>query len=80
MTSRPSEQGACRRPAAVAIGWEAAVEVDYDAVLLELSASRPADSARAEPGQRTCQVFMVKSGAVVEIRTYPNRAAALARL
>jgi hypothetical protein len=55
------------------------VEVDRDAVILGLSVSRQAEGARQSQPQRLYQVFSVENEQVVEIRAYPDRAAALAR-
>ncbi|MGH9121154.1 MAG: ankyrin repeat domain-containing protein, partial [Acidimicrobiales bacterium] len=56
------------------------VEVDRDAVLLRLDVSRRADGARPTPPDRIYQVFTVYDAQVVDIRGYPDRASALARI
>jgi len=56
------------------------VEVDRDAVLLGLSVARQAEGARPAPPQRLFQVFTVEDAQVTEIRGYPDRASALARM
>jgi len=55
------------------------VEVDRDAVLLELSVTLQAEGARPAPPQQVCQVFTVDGAQVTDIRAYPDRASALAR-
>jgi ketosteroid isomerase-like protein len=55
------------------------VEVDGDAVLLELSVTRTAEGARPAPAQHVYQVFSVADCQIVDIRGYPDRASALAR-
>jgi Ankyrin repeats (3 copies)/SnoaL-like domain len=55
------------------------VEVDRDAVLLNLSVARQAEGARQAPPQRLYQVFTVSDAQVVEIRGYPDRVSAIAR-
>jgi ankyrin repeat protein/ketosteroid isomerase-like protein len=55
------------------------VEVDGDAVLLGLSVTHPAAGAGPAPPQRLHQVFTVADGQIVDIRGYPDRAAALSR-
>lgn len=55
------------------------VEVDSDAVLLGLSVALQAEGARPAPPQHLYQVFTVDGAQIVDIRGYPDRAAAIAR-
>jgi ankyrin repeat protein len=55
------------------------VEVDRDAVLLGLSVALRAEGARPAPPQQLYQVFTVDGAEIVDIRGYPDRAAAIAR-
>ncbi|HKN97311.1 MAG TPA: nuclear transport factor 2 family protein, partial [Pseudonocardiaceae bacterium] len=55
------------------------VEVDGDAVVLELAVSGQAEGARPAPPQQVYQVFTVDDALIVDIRGYPDRAAALGR-
>lgn len=55
------------------------VEVDRDAVVLELAVADQAEGARPAPPQRLHQVFTVEDALIVDIRGYPDRASALAR-
>lgn len=52
------------------------VEVDRDAVLLDLSVARRAEGARPVAPSRLCQVFTVDDAQAVEIRGYPDPAGA----
>jgi ankyrin repeat protein len=54
-------------------------EVDRDAVLLGLSVTLQAEGARPAPPQQVYQVFTVDDAQIVDIRAYPDRAAAVAR-
>ena len=55
------------------------VEVDRDAVILDLSVSGAAEGARPTPPQRLWQVFTVADAQVIDIRGYSDHATALAR-
>jgi ankyrin repeat protein len=55
------------------------VEVDDDAVVLELSVSLRAEGARPAPPQHIYQVFTVDGAQIVDIRGYPDSASARAR-
>jgi ankyrin repeat protein len=55
------------------------VEVDRDAVLLELTVARRAEGARPAPSQRVFQVFTVDGAQIVDIRAYPDRRRARTR-
>lgn len=55
------------------------VEVDGDAVLLDLSVARRAEGARPASPRQLYQVFTVEDAQVIEIRGYPDRASARAR-
>ena len=55
------------------------VEVDRDAVILELTLTRPTEGARPAPPHRLYQVFTIEDAQIVEIRGYPNRRSALTR-
>jgi hypothetical protein len=55
------------------------VEVDRDAVLLELTVARRAEGARPAAPQHIYQVFTVDGAQVVDIRGYPDRQSALSR-
>ncbi|MGH9079441.1 MAG: hypothetical protein ACRDYE_05055, partial [Acidimicrobiales bacterium] len=48
-------------------------------LLLALTVSRRAEGARRASPQEVCQLFTVDGGEIVEIRAYPDRAAAPAR-
>jgi ankyrin repeat protein len=68
--------------ALVAAGTEAdvhSVEVDRDAVVLELAVGGTAEGARAGPRQQLYQVFTVEDSQIIEIRGYPDRHSALTR-
>jgi ankyrin repeat protein len=56
------------------------VEVDRDAVIMCISVAGQADGARPAPAERVFQAFTVDNGEIVEIRGYPDRPAALARI
>jgi ankyrin repeat protein len=56
------------------------VEVDRDAVVLGISVSGKAEGARPAPAEPLFQVFTVNDDEIVEIRGYPDRASALARV
>jgi len=56
------------------------VEVDRDAVVLGITVARQAEGARPAPAERLFQAFTIDDAQVVEIRFYPDRAAAIARL
>ncbi|MGH7686677.1 MAG: ankyrin repeat domain-containing protein [Candidatus Dormibacteria bacterium] len=55
------------------------VEVDRDAVVIELTVGGRADGARAAPGQHLFQVCTIAGAQIVDIRGYPSRASALSR-
>jgi len=55
------------------------IEVDRDAVVLQLAVAGRADGARPAPPQQVCQVFTVHGALIVDIRGYPDRRSALAR-
>jgi ankyrin repeat protein len=55
------------------------VEVDGDGVILGLRVARPSVGVRPAPPQLLYQVFTVVEGAIIDIRTYPDRTSALAR-
>ena len=55
------------------------VEVDREAVLLELSVALQAEGARPAPPQHLYQVFTVDGAQITDIRAYPDRASAVAR-
>jgi ankyrin repeat protein len=55
------------------------VEVDSNAILLELSVTRAAEGVRPAPPLRVYQVFTVVDALVVQIDGYPDRASALSR-
>jgi len=55
-------------------------EVNRDAVVLGITLSRPAAVTGPAPTERLYQVFTVENGEVIEIRGYPDRGSALARL
>lgn len=55
------------------------VEVGRDAVLLGLSVALQAEGARPAPPQQLYQVFTVDGAQIIDIRAYPDRAAAVAR-
>ena len=55
------------------------VEVDRDAVVLEIAVARQAEGARPAPPQHLYQVFTVDSAQIVDIRGYPDRPSALTR-
>jgi ankyrin repeat protein len=56
------------------------VEVDRDAVVMGISVSGQAEGARPAPADRVFQVFTVDNDEIVEIRGYPDRPSALARI
>lgn len=55
------------------------VEIDRDAVVLELIVSHRVEGARPAPQQQLYQVFTVAGTEIVDIRSYPDRRGALAR-
>jgi hypothetical protein len=55
------------------------VEVDRDAVVLGITVARQAEGARPAQAEHLFQVFTIEDAQVVEIRFYPDRAAAMAR-
>lgn len=55
------------------------VEVDRDAIVMQISVSGQAKDARPAPAGRLFQVFTVDNDEIVEIRGYPDRRSALAR-
>jgi Ankyrin repeat len=55
------------------------VEVDRDAVVLELSVGRKAEGARPAAAQHLYQVFTVEGTRVIAIRAYPDRHSAVTR-
>ncbi len=56
------------------------VEVDRDAVVLGIGVAGQAEGTRPAPAERVYQVFTVDNDEIVEIRGYPDRASALARI
>jgi ankyrin repeat protein len=55
------------------------IDIDRDAVILGVTLTRPADTARPAPPQHLCPVFSIRDALIVDIRSYPDRDAALAR-
>jgi Ankyrin repeats (many copies) len=55
------------------------VEVDRDAVVLELAVARKAEGARPAAPQHLYQVFTLAGSQIIDIRAYPDRHSALTR-